>query len=222
MFRVLYRTAVSSLSRVLRGSGEHQQKTSTSLNRYPEIFSAARVYFSTHNSGNLRILSFGCSRGDECFSLRTYFPNAQIIGVDVDRVALWTARRRNNDSRVRFALSNEKNIARASPLDAVFCMSVLCRWPETKDLEDISAVYPFERFQQSVVCLDRYLKPGGLLVIANSNYRFCDTNIYNRYTPVSIPYIVSTGFVKLFDVNGQALKTSAYTDVIFAKRPMNL
>jgi chemotaxis methyl-accepting protein methylase len=48
----------------------------TAPNRYPEIFAAAVAAAAAAR----RILSFGCSTGEECVSLAEYFPKAEIIG----------------------------------------------------------------------------------------------------------------------------------------------
>ena len=53
--------------------GSHQLVDWTAPNRYPEIFAAAAA-------AARRILSFGCSTGEECVSLAEYFPKAEIIG----------------------------------------------------------------------------------------------------------------------------------------------
>lgn len=56
--------------------GSHQLVDWTAANRYPEIFAAAAAAAPDAR----RILSFGCSTGEECVSLAEYFPKAEIIG----------------------------------------------------------------------------------------------------------------------------------------------
>src|SRR5262249_37915409 len=58
----------------------HQAKSTTKLNRYPEIFAAATKAAPSAR----KILSFGCSTGEECVTLANYFPTAQIIGADIN------------------------------------------------------------------------------------------------------------------------------------------
>src|SRR5882724_9636400 len=55
----------------------------TLLNRYPWLFQFARE--SLGDTADLRVLSFGCSLGEEVFALRKYFPAAAIKGIDIDR-----------------------------------------------------------------------------------------------------------------------------------------
>jgi hypothetical protein len=62
-------------------AGQFQPYTHTLPDRYPWLLKFARA-----NLGDIaspRILSFGCSRGDEIFTLRQYFPHADIKGIDV-------------------------------------------------------------------------------------------------------------------------------------------
>ena len=54
----------------------------TRPNRYPRI--SRFVQSSLGADSEVRILSFGCSTGDEVFSLRQYFPRATIKGIDVN------------------------------------------------------------------------------------------------------------------------------------------
>jgi hypothetical protein len=68
----------------------HQAKSTTKLNRYPEIFAAATKAAPSAR----KILSFGCSTGEECVTLANYFPTAQIIGADINVLNLtWAPRR---------------------------------------------------------------------------------------------------------------------------------
>ena len=54
--------------------GEFQPYYHTLPDRYPWLFGFAAGRIGSRP--DLRILSFGCSRGDEVFSLRRYFPAA--------------------------------------------------------------------------------------------------------------------------------------------------
>lgn len=52
------------------------------MDRYP----ACKNYFN--GKQDLKILSYGCSTGEEVLTLRRYFPTAQIIGTDIKNIAL--------------------------------------------------------------------------------------------------------------------------------------
>jgi Methyltransferase domain len=158
--------------------GCHQPMSKTAMDRYPEIFAAA----SRTLPDARRILSYGCSSGEECATLATYFPAAKIVGADVNLLSLAKAMRffgRN----IRFVYASDKNLIRLGEFDAVFCMAVL-RNPRKKL---IAGRYPFERFEERAHFLETLVRSGGMLVIHNSNYRFSDVNHLHRYE--RIPFV---------------------------------
>ena len=125
--------------------GLHQGPNKTSLNRYPEIFAAAVALLPAA----FRILSFGCSTGEECVTLADYFPAATIIGTDINPLNLWKARKFRSE-RIRFVYAVDRLLKSLSPFDAVFCMAVL----RTPQREHISEHYPFDRFEERVTFLE--------------------------------------------------------------------
>jgi len=145
--------------------GCHQVPSKTALNRYPEIFAAAAAAAPYAR----RILSFGCSTGEECVTLADYFPAAQIVGADINPVNLLTAMRRGGD-RIRYVYASDRLLNRFGGFDAVFCMAVL----RTPKQDHIAEHYPFERFAERAHYLESLVRPGGLLVIHNATYRFSD------------------------------------------------
>ncbi len=168
--------------------GWHQGPNRTALNRYPEIFTAAAALLPSA----LRILSFGCSTGEECATLAEYFPAAMIIGTDINPLNLWKARKFQSE-RVRFVYAVDRMLKKYAPFDAVFCMAVL----RTPQREHVGEHYPFERFQERVLFLDSLVKPGGLLIVHNASYRFSDTANRSHYE--SIPVTVQHDTVFLPD-----------------------
>ena len=68
--------------RIFRSGAVHQTTPLTFPNRFPEVFSECARYFGDRT--NLRILSFGCSTGEEVLTLREYFPTAEIVGADIN------------------------------------------------------------------------------------------------------------------------------------------
>src|SRR5277367_5474893 len=62
--------------------GEFQPYYFTLPDRYPWLFGFAATRIGSRP--DLRILSFGCSRGEEVFSLRKYFPSAAVKGIDIN------------------------------------------------------------------------------------------------------------------------------------------
>ena len=60
------------LLQLLNSKNVHQTTSLTYMDRYPTIFSACRDYFD--GKQDLKILSYGCSTGEEVLTLRQIFP----------------------------------------------------------------------------------------------------------------------------------------------------
>ena len=69
------------LLKLFKRESVHQTTPLTSMDRYPEIVSTCRAYFADRK--NLKILSYGCSTGEEVITLRKYFPLASITGAEL-------------------------------------------------------------------------------------------------------------------------------------------
>jgi len=194
-----------------------QISNDTKLDRYPEVFVCASELLGHAPSDTLRLLSFGCSTGEECFSLRRYFPRAWIDGVDVSRKNIRICEARNQDVKIRFDVSRE-NLVESHPFyDVVFAMSVLCRWPQTRETDSSADTYPFEKFDETVRHLDSLVRPNGLLVIYNANFRFTDTDSSRRYEALLIPGLEDSGFVHLFSKENRKLSDQRYPYCVFRK-----
>jgi hypothetical protein len=200
-------------------SGQHQLTSTTSSDRYPELFTEARQALAAFGEQTINILSFGCSTGEECFSLRNYFPKGNIIGADINNSNLRKAREKNTFNNVKFIYSTPEGIAQEGPYHIIFCLSVLCRWEDTKDVENCEDIYPFEKFQATVRDLSDQLHSGGLLVIYNSNFRFEETVVFkdHRYEIVTTPTVKDSGFVHKFDKFNKRVRES-HPYCIYRKR----
>ncbi|MBT1696490.1 methyltransferase domain-containing protein [Fulvivirgaceae bacterium PWU4] len=182
---------------------QHQLTSVTSADRYPELFEEAKKALKGLPSDEIKLLSFGCSTGEECFSLRKYFPQGFIVGADINKSNLKKASDKNTDPWIKFILSNDANLAAEGKYHAIFCLSVLCRWEDTKDVENCEAIYPFEKFEKTVSSLTNLLAPNGILVIYNSNFRFEDSEISSQFEIVSTPSVKNSGFVHKFDASNR-------------------
>lgn len=184
----------------------NQVSNYTEYNRTPEIFQASSL-LPVDLPSKVKILSFGCSSGLETTALNNlYFPNADIHGYDIDKEIIKNNILENKYNNIRYfdnpdLLSSDYNL--------IFCMSVLCRWP------DGQANYKFTLFEETLKLLDKRLKVGGYLVIYNAQYLFNDTVLSNRYSPVKLNYIDS-GFVTKWDRNFKNI-ISDNQDVIYKK-----
>jgi len=205
------------ISKVFRRlySQQHQLTSTTSENRYPVLFEETKKNLNRFDESTLKILSFGCSTGEECFSLRSYFPASSIIGIDINSRNISKARKRSKDSGIVFSLGTEIESLAQGPYHAIFCLSVLCRWEDTKDKENCEAIYPFEKFQSTITQLSEALIPEGLLIIYNCNFRFEDTEVFSRYEIVPTSLQIS-GFVTKFDANNNRIN-DAHANCIYRK-----
>lgn len=158
-------------------SGEFQPYYYTLPDRYPWLFGFAAKHIGSR--GGLRILSFGCSRGEEVFSLRKYFPSAAIKGIDINprNIARGLARARaERSANVAFEIAATTEGEVSSSYDAIFCLAVLVNGDlTTSGAQRSDPLFHFERFERMVDDFSRCLKPGGLLLLHTTNFRFCDT-----------------------------------------------
>lgn len=206
----LHRLALSILTRARRAAGRllspralseqatrarfgrrvHQSSSLTWPGRYPVLFGAARELLP--DGPGLRILSYGCSSGEEVATLRRYFPDAVILGADINRALLRRGRRLGVPGETSFVPSDDGAIERHAPFDAIFCMAVFTRRPheiQRRRMEDIGRFYPFEPFRRDLRRLAALLAPGGLLVVEHALYRAEDALAGMGLTP-----LVSHGF----------------------------
>ncbi len=198
----IFRSGLSKLSRRFYKE-QHQLTSVTYNNRYPKLFSeSARITSLNQDS---KVLSFGCSTGEECFAIKKTFPSAKIIGVDINKTNLKRAVNTNQNDDIKFLLSSPENISAEGPYDIIFCLSVLCRWDDTKNLRNCEKIYPFAKYNSTIEMLAGNLKKGGLMVIYNSNFRFEDTSIFQDFEIIETPSIASSGFVNKFDANNESI-----------------
>jgi hypothetical protein len=189
-----------------------QVATWTSNNRYPGVFRAvqSRVRHKLGpdlGAGHLRILSFGCSTGNEVAALRGYFPEALIFGCDVNQQALGEARRALQFDEAKIFESSPENIAKYGPYDVVFAMSVLCRFPESQnpELDSLRSLYSFESFENGVKLLAGCLADTGILCLFNTNYEVSQLAEAGSFRRIASPLVGNNGFVDRFRRDGQRL-----------------
>lgn len=202
--------------------GEFQPYDYTLPDRYPWLFAFAATHIRSRPE--LRILSFGCSRGEEVFSLRKYFASAAIKGIDINprNIARCLARARVEDSaNVNFEIAATTHGEPTRFYDAIFCLAVLCNGDlTTSGAQRSDPLLRFEQFERTVVDFARCLKPGGLLVLHATNFRFCDTAAAAEFDVV---YEVDAKHLApdvLFDRNNRLMRgeRERYRPVAFVKR----
>jgi SAM-dependent methyltransferase len=214
----------SSLYRRVRRPvpGEFQPYYYTLPDRYPWLFGFAATRIGSRQG--LRILSFGCSRGEEVFSLRKYFPSATIKGIDINprNIARCLARAAaENPANVTFEIAATTEGEPTSSYDAIFCLAVLCNGDlTTSGAQRCDPLLLFERFDRMVGDFARCLKPGGLLVLHTTNFRFCDTAVARDFDVVYEAEPKHLALDVLFDRNNRLMigERERYRAVAFEKR----
>lgn len=175
----------------------------TELDRYPRLFAALRD--SLVGLSQPRILSYGCSTGEELLTLRSYIPGARLAGIDINSHRLNKARRKIRDKSAQFWVAGSIGETDAGTFDAITCLSVLHR-PETLHNwpADPTPYMSFATFERAVIDLDRHLRPGGILVIDYMSFRFAETVVAAHYTPIGER--TGTGQpTKLYDRNNRPI-----------------
>lgn len=202
--------------------GEYQTYSYTRPDRYPWLFEFAAGQLETRRP--LSILSFGCSRGDEIFSLRRYFPQASLKGIDVNprNIARCLARvRAEKPTDMTFATAASTAGEPTGSYDAIFCLAVLVSGDlTTSGAQSCDPVFHFERFDRQVTDFARCLKPGGLLVLHTTNFRFCDTAVAQDFTVVLEADPAHLAPDVLFDRDNRLMpgERARYRAVVFQKR----
>lgn len=158
-------------TRLIHRDEVHQTTPFTADDRYPELFDLAAGLAPKAK----RILSFGCSTGEELVAIRRRFPAAEIVGAEINP--------RSRSIATRKVASHEA-IKVVSPreiggsFDLIFALAVLQREPhvvQETGTENLSARYPFDRFDRTVTELVDRLEAGGLLCVTSSLYRIEDS-----------------------------------------------
>lgn len=158
-------------TRFAHGGEVHQTSTDTAVDRYPELFDLIAKLKPQAE----RILSFGCSSGEELQSLSSRFPSAEIVGAEINARARRLARRLNRGNRcIRVVRPNGIE----GSFDVIFALAVLQREPHkiaAMDVSDLTPFYPFARFDEGVSKLVRSLRPRGILCVDHAHYRVEDS-----------------------------------------------
>lgn len=203
-------------------SGTFQPFNDTRPLRYPKFFRFVQRELGAQSA--LKILSFGCSTGEEVFSLRTYFPNAEVKGLDINPCNIAIARRRlkeKRDNRLSFEIASSTAAEPTAGYDAIFCMAVFRHGGLSQPgITRCDQHVRFEDFAAAVADFRRCLRPGGLLVIRHSNFRFNDTLASSDFeTILKVPIPDSGDRTPIFGPNNQLLPGADNSEAVFRKRP---
>lgn len=178
-----------------------QRHHRTAFLRNDSILTACVSRFSsTRPNQPLKVLSFGCSVGDEITTLRLFLSEATVFACDiVPEVVAISKARFAGDPSVHVFVSDWHEIAAHGPYDLIMASAVLCLNPSPANY---SEVFPFAKFEEIIERFDQNLSPNGLLVIPNAAYRLADCSVAPRYRPVRSDTVTSNGFVDVFYRDG--------------------
>lgn len=171
----------------------------TYANRYRNLF--RKISFSAERDRKIKVLSFGCSIGDEIAMIRVALPNADIYACDINVVALAAAQETMGHLATIFYASAAE-IAAHGPYDIVLALSVLCISPPPKDF---ATKFPFGKFNDMTAMLDSFVVDGGILAIKNSSYLFSASTIARKYSVIRDNTYVLWGGTAIFCRDGSPM-----------------
>lgn len=227
VLRRLWRLAVDRSHRkvtwlnLMRPKGVFQPFSVTFENRYPQIFSFVQAQLGAES--DVRLLSFGCSTGEEVYSLRKYFPRAFIKGIDVNSVSIAACRRRlalAPDAALAFETASSTAAEPAASYDAIFCMAVMRHGSlGNPGVTRCDHLIRFEDFAQAAADFERCLKPGGLLIIRHSNFRLCDAPAGASFETIQrLQYSDKVKATPIFGPDNRLIEGVKYFDTVFRKQ----
>jgi SAM-dependent methyltransferase len=219
LWRLTFDPAYRHMCRLIRSRPKavFQPFNDTAPNRYPRIFSFVQSELGRDSEAS--ILSFGCSTGEEVFSLRHYFPRAFIKGIDLNRGNIAVCRRRidrEGDPRLAFEVGDSLRSEAPCSFDAIFCMAVL-RHGDLRGQTRSDHLIRFADFAATIDDIDACLKPRGLLIIRHSNFRLCDTPAAAGFETILRVPVGGQGSTPLFGADNLLMPGAEYPDTVFRK-----
>ncbi len=161
----------------------HQFSNFTEPNRYPDLFEMAQQHFGQYE--NPKLLSFGCSTGEEVATLAQYLPKATLVGADINDWCLKQATKKYPKHQFLHSLSED--FEQENDFDTIFCLAVFQN-PENRHNPRLQqSAYGFEQFESQLIALDQKLKVGGLLFIDHCDFNFIETSLMPRYQIAHFP-----------------------------------
>lgn len=161
-----------------------QKPTTTYENRYPQLFQICQQHFE--NKRSLKILSFGCSTGEEVKSISSFFPKAIIIGTDINKHSLRIARKNYSAKNISFMHVLSKVFKELDQINIIFCCAVFQDPRNRNDLNNNIAKNSFQQFDKWIKDLDNKLLSKGALIIDHCDFNFLDTQTSLNYTPLDV------------------------------------
>ncbi len=200
------------------GGAVHQDVSLSFPDRYSGLFRLTQRLLAGRSAP--RILSYGCAAGEEVVSLRAYFPDALLVGAEINPILLRACRKLPADPDRRFVESTPEQIAAHGPYDAIFAMAVFTRRPSeiaARGVTNIAGHYPFQHFAAGIRLLTEQLASGGLLIVEHALYRVEDAIADLPLDPIMIEGNVRSKHPR-FDPNGNLIEPNPQISRIFRRR----
>lgn len=189
----------------------------TEPDRYPRIFSVMSL--ALRNVPAPKVLSYGCSVGDEIIALSRYIPNAHITGVDILPWNIDKSKKRTRSlQNIELYVADWPDKFPNDYFDAIFCMAVLRHQAITAAVPFCCIdILSFEQFARFVTELARCVRVGGYLIIWNSQFRFRDTEVFSQFEVVYGEPNFSLQNSPVYDVHSNLLIGQRYGEAIFRR-----
>lgn len=189
----------------------------TFARRYPEIFDFLETALADRAAP--RLMSFGCSTGEEVLGLSDRFPAARITGIDIDPGNVAASLRATVGIagitiRRAASLAGEPTAA----YDAILCMAVVRNGQLDRRRPSCCDRYlRFADFAALAADFERCLAPGGLLALRHSNFRLRDTPVAGAFETVfARPYSHGPRPV-IYGPDDRLMPGIVETDAVFRK-----
>jgi len=179
-----------------------QTNNSTFYGRYWNETHLLRRYVPSDQ--DLKILSFGCSTGEELVLLKKLFPAARLFGCEHDWSNMLAARGLVGGEATVFH-SDANELVRHGPFDVIVCNSVLMA-PSVAGADGPQGL-PYALWTDIVAQLDAVLTPGGILQVINSNFPFRIHPCAIGYQPLRSPLLLGANFADVYSAEGHRLCT---------------
>lgn len=205
------------LTRIEYKDRHYQGTTYTRLNRFPVLFSQCELVLK--HITKPQIISFGCSSGEEVFTLAQYMPCAKITGVDINKWCLKQCNKKSTNKNLFFINRISQEYDRLNSVDAIFCLAVFQRAENRiNNFIKIDKGLTFQKFEEEMSILDKKLKVGGLLFIDHCDFSFEDTYIASNY--ISFEFENSKRFRDrpLYGKNNEIISMQHWLDRVFIKQ----
>lgn len=166
--------------------GYAQLSHQTKLNRFPILYQRAQEL----QPNAKRVLSLGCSTGEEIIALAEKFPNAELYGVDIDHYSIQTARRNNKLPNAYFF----DQVEGLGQFDLITCFMVLF---------GLEVPVPKDRWLSVMEKLDKHAAPNAVVMCYTSEFPLEEVFTAEKYEPLNV-------YTRIHNKNGKEYYNGYY------------